>query len=893
MSNFDYNRKNQTNRGGRFPTVADQQIKKPSGNGFELNPQYNNNNNTKGLNRDAREFVPIINAGASLNPSAPSFVPGFGSLRGGESAGHQTDAAGHRLDANASEFVPSFNKKPTQDVTQKKSLMGSMNAEAKEFHPGGGMPLPAPYPYPPQMYPPPIFMGPRPVPPPLGIMPPGVYPSPYAIPISPRYDPSPEQAAFNHYNRNPNHSFPSAVKPSLSHNPVTLSPEPKIVPLVNANEANRHEINHPEQRTVTSSNVEEKSPVTENEEQQETDEGINTEEPNGEDTTHEPQEEVTEENVVSEENHETNDKEENNTENTDNTENVEETEENNEEDKDNIEGEKEENKEEEKVEEEKEEVKEEDKEHKEADKEEDKEEEIGENKEEDNSEAGITPHETTIGDLESPKKHKSIKYDDGSYNPQGGNQSGKKMYSKDFLLQFKDLFIERPQEMTQVAELVPSSDAEIKPKKPTGNTPRRGQPASLTNRSRGSLTNSRGGKPTKTRKPVLKLDNEDEIVYKIQSILNKLTPNTYDKLFEQLKDIDLSIESNMNIFIKIIFPKAVTEQRYCELYAKLCSDIVKTFKDNQEHVKLFRKLLLSCCQQEFENKPQVPEIPADASEVQKIELEEKATKVRLHNLGNIKFIGELYKLHMLRESIMFYCIESLIKSKTETDLEHMCLLVTTIGKILDQGQGIANMNRYFEQIRSLATTDNAIIARIRYMLMDLIDLRAKKWVPRREVEGPKTIKEVHDDTEKKEREKQLKSKEREREQEYSNRNIKLNRGLGQNPKSESPRGKLVTTIITKSKGVETLKDSSQKEQWQISTRGRGRGNPTSGRSNTKNEGDSTNKFALLTETIESPKPSKPKGKPITVTEPESPAPPPAPKVYSDDEVAEKNKECFN
>jgi len=56
-------------------------------------------------------------------------------------------------------------------------------------------------------------------------------------------------------------------------------------------------------------------------------------------------------------------------------------------------------------------------------------------------------------------------------------------------------------------------------------------------------------------------------------------------------------------------------------------------------------------------------------------------------LGNIRFIGELFKLCMLTESIMHNCIMSLFKARDEDSLECLCRLLTTIGQGLDHEKG--------------------------------------------------------------------------------------------------------------------------------------------------------------------------------------------------------------
>ena len=54
------------------------------------------------------------------------------------------------------------------------------------------------------------------------------------------------------------------------------------------------------------------------------------------------------------------------------------------------------------------------------------------------------------------------------------------------------------------------------------------------------------------------------------------------------------------------------------------------------------------------------------------------------------------------------------------------------------------MDRYFARIGALSR-NNAMPSRIRFMLMDLGDLRRNDWVPRRGENGPKTIAAVHAD----------------------------------------------------------------------------------------------------------------------------------------------------
>lgn len=67
----------------------------------------------------------------------------------------------------------------------------------------------------------------------------------------------------------------------------------------------------------------------------------------------------------------------------------------------------------------------------------------------------------------------------------------------------------------------------------------------------------------------------------------------------------------------------------------------------------------------------------------RVELEEARDKMRHRSLGNIKFIGELFKMKMLTASIMDDCIVKLLKNHDEESLECLCRLLSTVGKNLD------------------------------------------------------------------------------------------------------------------------------------------------------------------------------------------------------------------
>lgn len=82
------------------------------------------------------------------------------------------------------------------------------------------------------------------------------------------------------------------------------------------------------------------------------------------------------------------------------------------------------------------------------------------------------------------------------------------------------------------------------------------------------------------------------------------------------------------------------------------------------------------------------------------------------------------------------------------DLECLCHLMKTCGRILDTDLGRPRMDQYFERLDRARENDKLPI-RIRFIIQDLVEMRRNKWMPRRvgvEPErGPRTIQQVRED----------------------------------------------------------------------------------------------------------------------------------------------------
>ena len=123
---------------------------------------------------------------------------------------------------------------------------------------------------------------------------------------------------------------------------------------------------------------------------------------------------------------------------------------------------------------------------------------------------------------------------------------------------------------------------------------------------------------------------------------------------------------------------------------------------------------------------------------------EAAAKRR--GLGLVRFIGELYKLGMLTERIMHECVMKLVDYEgmpDEAEVESLTNLLRTIGQPLDSTtNGPKMMDAYFGRINLMIAIEG-LPSRLRFMLMDIVDLRKQNWHSKGgALKGPTTLEEV-------------------------------------------------------------------------------------------------------------------------------------------------------
>ncbi len=234
----------------------------------------------------------------------------------------------------------------------------------------------------------------------------------------------------------------------------------------------------------------------------------------------------------------------------------------------------------------------------------------------------------------------------------------------------------------------------------------------------------------------------DMVQRKVKASLNKMTPEKFDRISDQILDIVAQSKNEsdgrtLRQVIQLTFEKATDEAHWASMYAKFCKRMLETMSPDikDENIRdknnqivtggnLFRKYLLNRCQEEFERgwKVNLPERPEGVSEEAAMLSEEYyiAAAAKRRGLGLVQFIGELYKLGMLTERIMHECVKKLVDYTgvpDEAEVESLTKLLKTIGLNLDSTEkGKPMMDVYFGRITAMMETPG-LPSRLKFMLL--------------------------------------------------------------------------------------------------------------------------------------------------------------------------------
>ncbi|CAB4488670.1 unnamed protein product [Rhizophagus irregularis] len=260
----------------------------------------------------------------------------------------------------------------------------------------------------------------------------------------------------------------------------------------------------------------------------------------------------------------------------------------------------------------------------------------------------------------------------------------------------------------------------------------------------------------------------DAVQREVKVLLNKLTLKNFDSISSQI--IDYANKSKderdgrmLREVTRLIFESSFDDTRFCAIYAQLCRTVMERVDPEiiDENVKntegkcvqgatLFRKYLLNRCQENFQKDLKV-NIPFPSNDKGEFDLYYAAAKAKRQRLSLVIFLCELFKLNMLTERIIHEIIKKLLifqGSPDEEEMERLCKLMEIAGKQLDHvelnpheqmkliqldhAKAKKYMESYFDRMEEISKLPN-LSNRIKFMIMDVIDLRNNAWKPRREI----------------------------------------------------------------------------------------------------------------------------------------------------------------
>mmetsp|Transcript_2427 Transcript_2427/g.5192 ORF Transcript_2427/g.5192 Transcript_2427/m.5192 type:complete len:928 (+) Transcript_2427:35-2818(+) len=257
-----------------------------------------------------------------------------------------------------------------------------------------------------------------------------------------------------------------------------------------------------------------------------------------------------------------------------------------------------------------------------------------------------------------------------------------------------------------------------------------------------------------------------------RSIINKFTPEKFDKLCEQLLATLPANEAErtttvdeyrqvLDDLLALIFEASSRQHNYTEMYTELCKKLLEYVAKQQPDLD-GKGCIWEKCQHIFLNTVlKTPEFPADLPED---ELMDRKAKHKEKMVGMVKFGGDLVAHGLVPGDGVMQWIHTLLSEKCqefygeedlspvrhsppdgdsfeqrqdkdveqrEVQLEVLCAILASMGSSLSDSNTWSEENRsviedVFDQLQSLAMDGNLSL-RIRCLIRDILDLRMAQW----------------------------------------------------------------------------------------------------------------------------------------------------------------------
>ncbi|KAK9504641.1 hypothetical protein O3M35_010928 [Rhynocoris fuscipes] len=238
----------------------------------------------------------------------------------------------------------------------------------------------------------------------------------------------------------------------------------------------------------------------------------------------------------------------------------------------------------------------------------------------------------------------------------------------------------------------------------------------------------------------------------LRGALNKLAPdNFYIQLLEIHEHIPTSNGQLLKIFVRQFIDKAINEDLYSPLYAQVCHALRNVeLLEIEEDFPFFNfgEVIIDECSARFSfyhsdiNWFSFPVSQTEQDKLKMIEYEENKRKLLV---GVSRFLGDLFNAGMIGIKDMFHYINKLEEAENDKSIESLCKLLTTAGKELESSVFQTEFAELWcntcERIINLSKKETLKL-KLRFLLMNLMDLINKGWQSRILRLTPKTSAEI-------------------------------------------------------------------------------------------------------------------------------------------------------
>jgi len=216
--------------------------------------------------------------------------------------------------------------------------------------------------------------------------------------------------------------------------------------------------------------------------------------------------------------------------------------------------------------------------------------------------------------------------------------------------------------------------------------------------------------------------NLDSAMRRVNGILNRLTPERFDSLLQQLFELLTGDQADacLTRVLPLVFARAINETKLCELYARLTKHLYSLVGSDEQPI--LQEQLIALSSSLLYKVDDVYQAVKDD--------QEQLSKLQCKRLGNVQFFGELVRLDTLPyfrlHSVIAYLFQqcSLLQGQgksAEADfhIELLCRLLTTIG-------GDLNPHRAQSYVQNLQQIAHRHSTRVQMLVMNVCDLCFQK-----------------------------------------------------------------------------------------------------------------------------------------------------------------------